>query len=229
MQKNEKKTFIGIDVSKATLDIWDTTSKTHKTLNNSLAGLKKIIQHLPSHKECLIILEATGTYHKLAHEVMSKAGFSVSIINPQRSRQFAGALGQLAKTDKVDAQILAAYGESFSPQKTPLPSLEIEVLKELVLKRRQLIEAKKTAVIQSKDTRIKTLKTLSSRFIRFVEKQIEEVNLKIKNARSSCKESQRKFDIMTSIKGVGEVLATTLLADMQELGNIGAKQISRTL
>lgn len=227
MPNQKKKTFIGIDVSKSTLDIWDTTSKKHQNVGNSLAGLKKITQYFATPQNCFIVIEATGIYHKLAHKTLSKAGFHVSVVNPHRSRQFAGALGQLAKTDKVDACLLASYGEHFLPPHTPLPSAEIELLKELVLKRRQLIEAKKTAVIQSKETSTKILKSLSTKFIDFVKKQIKEIDLAIKTARSSCEKNQRKFEIMMSIKGVGEVLATTLLADMQELGGeINAKKIS---
>lgn len=145
MPNQKKKTFIGIDVSKSTLDIWDTTSKKHQNVGNSLAGLKKITQYFATPQNCFIVIEATGIYHKLAHKTLSKAGFHVSVVNPHRSRQFAGALGQLAKTDKVDACLLASYGEHFLPPHTPLPSAEIELLKELVLKRRQLIEAKKNS------------------------------------------------------------------------------------
>jgi len=167
MKNNKNAIFIGIDVSKTTLDIWDLTSKQHKTFSNSVGGLEKIIKYFPSPANSFVVLEATGRFHNLSHETLCQAGFTVSVVNPLRSRHFASALGKLAKTDKVDAQILATYGELFSPPPTPLPSPEIKLLKEFVLKRRQLVEAKKTATIQSKDTCFKDIQKLSTKHIDF--------------------------------------------------------------
>jgi len=129
--------------------MWDTYSNNHQTFGNSNAGLKKMMKHFSSPQDCAVIIEATGVYHRLAHSTLAKAGFDVSVVNPYRSCKFADALGKLAKTDKVDAQLLAAYGQRLMPPTTPTPSPEIKELKEFVLMRRQLIEAKKAAVIQS--------------------------------------------------------------------------------
>jgi transposase len=225
MKNNENTTFIGIDVSKATLDIWDLTSKQHKTFSNSVSGLKKIIKYFPSPSSSFVVLEATGRFHNLSHETLCQAGFTVSVVNPLRSRHFASALGKLAKTDKVDSQILATYGELFLPPPTPLPSTEIKHLKELVLKRRQLVESKKTATIQSKDSCFKDIKELSTKHINFLKKQIDAIEDAIKTLISTHKDIKKQFDIMTSVKGVGDVLATTLLADLQELGSVDAKEI----
>jgi len=226
MIKNKTKTFIGIDVSKSTLDVWSTHSKKHQIFGNSNAGLKKMMKNFPSLQDCIITIEATGVYHRLAHSTLSKAGFDVSVVNPYRSRKFADALGILAKTDKVDAQLLATYGQRLMPPTTPAPSPEIEKLKEFILMRRQLVEAKKTTVIQSKNICSTKLKTLSDEHISLLEAQIKAVDLEINTVISSCPNAKRKFEIMTSVKGVGTVLSTTLIADMQELGTLEGKQAS---
>ena len=225
MKDSKNTTFIGIDVSKDTLDIWDLTKKQHKTFSNSESGLKKIIKDFPFPASSFVVLEATGRFHNLSHETLCEAGFTVSVVNPLRSRHFASALGKLAKTDKVDAQILATYGERFLPPPTPLPSPEIKHLKELVLKRRQLVEAKKTANIQSKDTHFKDIKELSIKHIYFLKKQIDEIEGAIKTLISIHKDLKKQFDIMISVKGVGDVLASTLLADLHEIGSVDAKEI----
>lgn len=226
MQNKKKNTIIGIDVSKATLDIWDTQSHHHKTFDNSCDGLKKLMKSFSDPSTCTIILEATGVYHRLSHKMLVHAGFSVSVVNPYRSRKFADILGKLAKTDKVDSKVLATYGQCMDLPITPLPSDQIETLKEFVLKRRQLVELKKTVKIQSQDICSANLKEMSSQHEHFLKAQIQDISLKIEGLISSCPSLKNKFDIMKSIKGVGPILAATLLADMQELGNIDGKQAS---
>lgn len=226
MQKNQSKIFIGIDVSKDTLDVWDNSSKKHKIFLNSSAGIRKIIKSFPDPSKCQVILEATGIYHRLAHSDLEKAGFCVSVVNPYRSRKFADALGQLSKTDKIDAQILAIYGEQLNPRITSFPTPVVQNLKEHILMRRQLIEAKKKAEVQAKYFVSEELNEISKNLICLLEQKIKEIDIKTKNIISSNSDLAKKFDIMNSVKGVGPVLSASLLADMQELGKVSGKQAS---
>lgn len=226
MKNHNKTTFIGIDVSKEALDIWDTESQKHQTVDNSLSGIKKIIKRFSSPENCFLVIEATGVYQKLAHRTLAEAGFYVSVVNPYRSRKFADILGKLAKTDKVDAKLLAIYGQRLLPEETSLPSSEIEEIQELVLMRRQLVEARKVIVTQAKNLSGEKLKKISLDYISFLESQIESINEEINRGIPLNKEVKRKFEIMTSVKGVGPIVSATLLADMQELGTIEGKQAS---
>lgn len=226
MHTQKKKIFIGIDVSKGTLDLWDTQSQKHKQAPNSKAGLRKLITAFPDPQSCFVVIEATGIYHRLAHSFLEEQGFKVCVLNPYRSRKFADALGKLAKTDKVDAHVLALYGQRLDPLPTPAPSKKLSHLKELSLKRRQLVEIRKTHFTQSKDEIYKLVKDLSHESITLLDKQIKVLDQEIRFVIRSCQSLARKYEIMKSVKGVGDVLATTLLCDMPELGKVGGKQAS---
>jgi len=225
MTISKKKAFIGIDVSKASLDVWDSQSQKHLTVENSKAGLQKLIKALPNPSESTIVIEATGVYHRLAHIALTQAGFPVSVINPYRSRKFADALGMLAKTDKVDAKVLALYGERIVPKTSLPPSEEVAQLKELVQARRQLVEAKKSALNQAKNTELQCLEDLSCEHIALLERQIEAVEAEARKVIQSCPKLTRKAEIMASVKGVGPVLTATLLSDMEELGQLEAREV----
>ncbi|OJW55157.1 MAG: hypothetical protein BGO67_05145 [Alphaproteobacteria bacterium 41-28] len=140
------------------LDVWGTYSKKHQVVDNSKAGLERLVKLFSSPQDYLVIIEETGVYYRLVHAVLERAKFSVSVLNPYRSGKFSGASGKLAKTDKVDAQLLATYGQHLMPLATPIPTPEVKKLREFVLMRRQLIEAKKKPVIQSKEIQSVTLK-----------------------------------------------------------------------
>jgi transposase len=226
MQTNQSKIHIGIDVSKDTLDVWDSVSKKHKVFRNSPAGITEIIKDFPDVKRCQVNLEATGIYHRLIHRELHSKGFFVSVVNPYRARKFSDALGMLSKTDKIDSKVLAIYGQRIKPKETPFPKTEIESLKEHVLMRRQLIEARKKATLQSKNFVSPELNKMTKDLIVFLNKKIKEIDLKIQSIIASHKELAEKFEIMNSVKGVGPVLSAILLADMQELGKVNGKQAS---
>jgi len=226
METGKKKTFIGIDVSKFNLDIWDTNSQKSRSIPNSKSGVEKLITNFQEPSSCLVVIEATGVYHRRAHQMFEASGFEVCVVNPYRSRKFADALGKLAKTDKIDAETLAIYGQRLTPPVTRASSRFLHRLKELTLKRRQLVEAKKIQTVQSKDTICELVRDMNIKHICFLDEQIKCIDIEIKSAIKSSSETSRKYDIMKSIKGVGDVLAATLLADMPELGTVSGKQAS---
>src|SRR6516225_9226950 len=123
--------YVGIDVCKARLDVYIHPTGQKLSLSNDKIGLKRLNLSLAHHAVVLIIMEATSKYHRQAHRSLSAGGFPVAVVNPLRSRLFAEAVGTLAKTDRVDARILAIFGESLDPAITPQAPELIETLQEL--------------------------------------------------------------------------------------------------
>jgi transposase len=124
--------YAGIDVCKAWLDVYLHPTGQSFRVPNSKEGLKRLALELTSANAGLIVMEATGKLHRLAHRKLSAAGFAVAIVNPYRSRKLADAFGQLAKTDAIDARMLALYGEAIGPGATPVPAKTLAELQELV-------------------------------------------------------------------------------------------------
>ena len=136
--------YAGIDVCKAWLDVYLHPIGQSFRVPNSKEGCKRLALELTSAVR-LIVMEATGKLHRLAHRELSAAGFAVAIVNPYRSRKLADALGQIAKTDKIDARVLAFYGAALGPDVTPVPAKSLAELQELVLAR-QAAKAGETAL-----------------------------------------------------------------------------------
>ncbi len=127
--------YAGIDVCKAWLDVYLHPTGRSFRVPNSKEGCARLALELTSAATGLVVMEATGKLHRLAHRELSAAGFAVAIVNPYRSRKLADALGQLAKTDKIDARVLAFYGAAIGPEVTPVPAKSLAELQELVLAR----------------------------------------------------------------------------------------------
>jgi transposase len=215
--------FVGIDVSKTSLDCHILSDKTTFSCANNKSGYEKLIAKLPAAGSCLVVMEATGGYQLDAAIALTKKGHQIVIANPRQVRSFGSAIGMLAKTDKIDALLIARFAEATKPKVTKLPSKNMQVLKALVSRRRQLValrvdeknhlEAACSPVVKSITTVIATL----TRQIISLEKEI------IATLRSCCKWT-RKMEILESVPGVGPVTVSTLIADMPEPGDISMKQ-----
>ena len=131
----EHAVYAGIDGCKAWLDVYLHPIGQSFRVPNSKEGCKRLAQELSSSATRLIVMEATGKFHRLCHRELGAAGFAVAIVNPHRSRKLADAFGQLAKTDAIDARMLALYGEAIGPGATPVPAKTLAELQELVLTR----------------------------------------------------------------------------------------------
>ena len=120
-QSAKARVYIGIDVCKARLDVYIYPLDKRLAVANDAAGLKQLKKAVANFDVALVVMEATGKFHRLAHRNLHDSGFKVAIVNPLRSRKFAEAIGTLAKTDRVDARMLAIMGESLTPTPSPLP------------------------------------------------------------------------------------------------------------
>ena len=156
--------FVGLDVSKQKLDVAVRPQGRHFVTNNNDQGMKQLVKRLVALKPQLIVLEASGGYEFLVTAALAEAQLPVAMVNPQAVRKFAGATGKLAKTDKIDAQVLAHFAEALKPEPRSLPGQDQQLLKAALQRRLQVVKM----IGQEKNRLEKTLSPLSNRISRFI-------------------------------------------------------------
>lgn len=217
--------FVGIDVSKATLDVAVIPSNEETSVPNSEAGCRYLIAMFSSIKPKLIVLEATGGLQNLVAAMLIAEGFPVAIINPRQLRDFAKATGKLAKTDRIDAKTIARFGEAIKPEPRPFKDEDNQGLTALMTRRRQIIDmitAEKNRLGSSHVSVKKDIKET----IAWLEKRLAEIDKELsKNIRQN-KVWHGKVEILTTCKGIGPVVSTTLVCSLPELGTLNRHQIS---
>jgi transposase len=174
----------------------------------------------------LIVMEATGKLHRLAHRELSAAGFAVAVVNPYRSRKLADALGQLAKTDAIDARMLAVYGETLEPEATPVPAKTLAELQELVLARRAAKAGETALKNQHAAAGSPVLKRLLKAQLEAQARLVEGLENAIAALLSKDAGLKRRYELLISIKGIGPIVAVTLVACLSELGVLAGGQIA---
>ncbi len=222
----ETAVYVGIDVCKAWLDVYLHPIGQSLRFPNSKEGIGLLCKELAGAGVALAIVEATGKLHRLAHRMLSQAGYPVAVVNPLRSRKFAEALGQLAKTDKIDARLLALHGACLSPKATPVPAKTLAELQELVLAR-QAAKADETA-LKNRHTAAesKVLKRVLQRQLEACARAIEGLEAAIAALLERDPVLKRRYGILASIKGVGPAVAAMLTACLSELGLLPAAKIA---
>ena len=218
------KFSLGIDVSKDSLDCATTSNITHQFKNNE-NGIQELIKWAQGFSLNRIVLEATGRYHNLCASLLTQAGLPVVIANPRQVRDYAKAIGVLAKTDSVDAMVLADFGEKLSPIIRPLKDKQAQILEAQLLRRRQLIEmltAEKNRLHAAPSAIHEPIK----RHIEYLKSELDDTDKTLNTLIKQSKVSTRKLEVITSIKGLGRVTAINLLANLPELGKLSHKKIS---
>ena len=218
--------FVGIDVSKDSWDVHVLPSDQAFSVDSDARGLKKLLKQLPQPGTCLIVMEATGGYERDLAAALFDAGHQVAIVNPKRARDFAKALGLLAKTDRVDARALALFAERVRPRlskKTPEKQAELD---ELVTRRRQLVEFQTMELNRQKMARQVTAIRSLKRHLTLLEKHIQELNAAIAKLIESDDDWRRTAEIVSSTPGIGDTTAATLLAELPELGRLNRAEIA---
>jgi len=222
----ETAVYAGIDVCKAWLDVYLHPIGRAFRVPNSKEGCKQLRLKLSGFPVALVVMEATGKLHRLCHRMLSAAGFAVAVVNPYRSRKLADALGQLAKTDRIDARMLALYGQVIGPEATPVPAKTLAELQELVLAR-QAAKAGETALKnQYGAAESPALKRLLKTPLDAQGRLIAGLEAAIKALLSSDAGLKRRYEILTSIEGIGPIAAVTLVACLSELGVLAGAQIA---
>lgn len=227
MTIQERKIYIGIDVSKALLDIFNSNDSSYHQYENSASGIKTLIADLKKIKnsQLLIALEATGGYEKLAARALVEKGFQVTVINPRIVRAFAKACGKLAKTDKIDSKILAEYTEKMQPESRLINNENQNNISELSTRRAQII-----AMIIAEKNRLDKVSPIIGksilRIIKLLEKELTEIDSQLKKTVQADESFTRKHALLTSVKGVGPKTATALIAYLPELGELEERKIA---
>lgn len=211
--------YVGIDVCKDWLDIYLHPLGQCLRVANSKTGLRALKRQLADVTVALVVMEATATYHRHAHRTLHAAGFAVCVINPLRARLFAEARGTLAKTDRIDAQILAILGEGLVPEpKAPAPE-SVEALQELVHARAAATTEATALSNRAKASHTAFLKAELKRRIKALQGHIARLEAEIAQRIKADPALARRYVILSSIPGIGAVAATTLMVDLAELGN----------
>lgn len=217
--------FVGIDVSKQQLDIAVRPTARLWTVGNDEAGVSALIAELRQLAPTLIVLEATGGLEMPLAGALAATGLPLAIINPRQVRDFARSTGVLAKTDRLDAQLLARFAEVVRPDPRPLPDAQAQELSALVLRRRQLIEML-TAEKNRLSIAPRRIRPQIQVHIEWLHRQLAQFDDELRELVRSSPLWREKDDVLRSAPGVGPVLATTLLAGLPELGTLTRQQIA---
>lgn len=217
--------FVGIDVSKAVLDVALRPTGERFSAANDDAGIRSVLERLRAHASVLVVLEATGGFENALVAALGAAGFAVVVANPRQIRDFARATGQLAKTDRIDAEILALFAERVRPQPRPLPDEAAQALDALLTRRRQLLEmliAERNRLALAK---LPVRKSITEH-IRWLERQLSGVDRDLERSVQQSPLWRAKEDLLRTVPGIGPVVSRTLLGELPELGRLSHKQIA---
>jgi transposase len=223
--QNQTEISVGIDVGKSQLDVAIYPLERHLRIPNSVEPISKLIQLLKELDVSRIVLEATGRYEHEFVFACDKAGLPVCVVDPVKVRRFAQALGIHAKTDKIDAGVIARFAATMKPEAKPIPDKQSRVIKDLLTRRSQLMEM---STMEKNRLQImpKELHSSIKGLLKTLEKQIEAISNKVDGLVRQVKEWRVKTEILTSVPGVGKVLAYTLLSELPELGSLNSKEIA---
>ena len=216
--------YIGIDVSKARLDVAELGGRVWQ-VDNTPDGIAWLVQQMAEMQPELIVVEATGGYQRSIVDALFHAGISVAMVNPTRVRQFARACGLLAKTDKLDAQVLADFGQRVQPKRYVGKTEAEKQLSALLVRRKQLEE-----MLKAEQNRLRTispsLRGSVERIIAILREEKKRLEEQIHEFLKEQKAWQEQAEILGSAPGVGPVTTATLLADLPELGKMDRKKIA---
>lgn len=218
--------FVGIDVAKAKFDVAPGVDKQVVQFSNDPNGFEKLTSLLPMPGTCLIVVEATGGYEKALAIYLVQQGHVVSVVNPRQVRDFAKAMNILAKTDKIDAKVIAKFGQLVRPRAISITNEKQDELDQLVTRRRQLVAARTAEKNRQGQTKSKVVFKSIQRSLDALNKDIRTMDDEIAKLIESDDDWRSRLEILRSTPGVGQVVAKTLIAELPELGNLNRSQIS---
>jgi transposase len=217
--------YVGIDVSKDRLDVAVLGERQETQVENSREGITRLVQQMEDLQPELIVVEATGGYQRGVVEALFWAGLAVAVVNPSRVRQFARACGLLAKTDKLDAQMLAEFGQRVQPRRYVGKSEAEKQLSALLVRRKQVEE-----MLKAEQNRLRTvspsLRGSLERMIAVLKEEKKRLDEEIRGLLNEQQAWQEQIEILDSAPGVGVVTTATLLADLPELGKMDRKKVA---
>jgi transposase len=220
----EHATVVGIDVSKDRLDVHVLPSEEAWTVGRDAEGLAELCRRLQG-LSGVVALEATGGYENVVAATLSSAGIPLVVVNPAQVRAFAKALGQRAKTDPIDARVIARFAEATKPLVRPLPDQATQMLGHLLARRRQIVEMMASESQRLRRTELARVRKSIERLLAALKRELADIDHDIDDTMRGSPVWREKEDLLASVPGIGRIIARTLVADLPELGTIGRKQV----
>lgn len=223
---------VGIDVSKNSLDVASSVEELRASeelrlsVPNNRDGWQTLLERLPAPQTCLIVLEATGGYERTVVAELLSAGHQVAVVNPRQVRDFAKALGILAKTDRIDAKVIARFGQQMRPRHLAKARKQQAELDDLVARRRQLVELRTAEMNRRGQAPSTTIKKSVQIVVDGLNKELGRIDKAVLALVESDDDWRQKSELLQSVPGIGQVTALTLLADLPELGRSSRREIS---
>lgn len=222
----EQENWVGIDVAKAHVDVYQSASDSDEQVANEDKALTALAVRLQAASPTLIVLEATGGLERALVAQLLAAKLPVVVANPRQVRDFAKATGKLAKTDRLDARVLAHFGQALKPVPRPLPDEATQDLADQLARRRQLVQMLVMEKMRLKQTASKAVRKDIKSLIRVLENRLDATEGRLRCAIEGSPAWKAQQDLLSSVKGVGEVTIMTLLGCLPELGRLDRKRIA---
>jgi transposase len=223
------RTYVGVDVSKATLDVAILPIGEHFVVPNDEAGIDELLGKLLAEvSDALVVLEASGGFERplAAALAASSAGIALFVVNPRQARDFAKATGRLAKTDRLDAFVLAHFAEAIRPTPRAIPDAEAREFQEILARRRQIIRMMSAEKNRLGASTSKAVRGRIEAHIRWLEKELSRTDGDLDETIENSPTLKENEALLRSVPGVGPVLCRTLLAELPELGSLSARELS---
>lgn len=220
------KSYIGVDVSKSWLDVHVNPGAQAFRVEYTAAGLDELVARLSDRSDGLVVLEATGKYEAVAAASLAGSGFRVAVVNPRQVRNFARATGRLAKTDTLDAEVIALFAEALKPEVRPLPSEDEAQFNELLARRRQVIEMLVAERNRLKGVASRKVGKGIMAHIAWLKGALKRADDDLSDAVESSPVWRAKDALLRSVPGVGPATSMALIAGLLELGRLSSKEIA---
>jgi transposase len=214
------ETFVGVDVAKDRLDVHVRPADEAFTVSRDHQGLAELVERLKRLAPSLVLLEATGGFERMVAAALAGAQLPLVVVNPRQIRDFARASGRLAKTDAIDAAVIAHFAEAMRPEPRPVPSAEAQALDEMVGRRRQILEMIVAENARKRSTSSRRIVREIDRHLAYLQKLLDDLDKDMDGAVRACPAWREAEDLITSVPGVAKRTARTLIAELPELGRL---------
>lgn len=218
--------FVGIDIAKDRLDIFLLPKKESWSCKNSAKDVDLLIERLNKETPSIIVMEATGGFETTLAAQLGSAGLPVAVVNPRQVRDFAKGIGKLAKTDSIDAYVLARFAETNRPEPKPLPTEQEGLIKELVRRHRQLVDLRASEKNRLHRAKSKPVRKSVLAVIEMLSREIQDIDKDLDDIIKQSPIWREDEELLKSFKGIGPGIARTLIASLPELGKISREKIS---
>lgn len=217
---------VGIDVAKDRLDVAVRPGGEAFAVTRDGSGLADLVEKLVAMAPAIVAIEATGGFEQIAAAALAGAGLPLVVVNPAQVRAFAKAIGQRAKTDPIDAAVIAHFAEATRPEIRPLADEETRFLAELVGRRRQIVEMIGAERQRERRVALKSVRRSIARIVKALEKELQDLDIEIGTNVRASRAWREKEDLLASVPGVGPTIARTLIAELPELGRLDRREIA---